>query len=212
METPDGPYFFLDAIDFPSVAIARKERRRFGGDLIERSELVVARDLDETGARSGWAVWAFDGERAHCTRSVWDLPRDFRDRVEREGRLYCAGDIDPVGPAAQRPVAVLRTPSRRQWRAYAALCAPTARERRQELRDCRLPAALDRPLFVYDSNAPVALPEGLPVISDLSAVCALLARAGDGLLAPNDLACFIDESHLSDDGGHLIACVPDATV
>ena len=209
METAGGAYFFVDAIDSPSVAIAVRDRQAVSGDVVERTQLVAARDLDETDPKGTWAVWAFDGVRAHCARSVWDLPAAFLERMERHGRLYALGNIDPFPRVAARPVAILRVPSRRQWRAYTALCTPTPKERLRELLACRMPEALDRPLLVYDSRLPVALPEGLPVISDLGAICAVLSRACEGVCVPGDLACYINEEDLPENGGHLIACVPE---
>jgi len=188
------------------------------GARVDRTQLIVARDLDEaprprkSGSEAqdrGWAVWAFDGERTLCKRSIWDLDEAFLARMERTGRLYAAGDIDPFIRVAAKPVALLRVPSRKQWRAYRALCAPSADERLRELLACQPPDVLDRPVLLYDSRVPVALPGELPVISDLAAVSAVLARADRGISVPQDVACFIDEADFPGESGHLIACVPE---
>jgi len=219
MDTKRRSLFFLDALDLPAVAIARDDRRMVSGARVDRTQLIVARDFDEApsprkrgaGARRrGWAVWAFDGERTLCERSIWDLDEAFLARMERTGRLYAAGDIDPFIRVAAKPVALLRVPSRKQWRAYRALCAPSPDERLRELLSCRAPDVLDRPVLLYDSRIPVELPGELPVISDLAAVSAVLARADNGISLPQDVACFIDEADLPQQSGHIIACVPEA--
>lgn len=217
MDTKRGTFFFLDALDLPAIAIARTDRRMLSGVRLDHTHLILARDLDEApprkrGAdarRRGWAVWAFDGERTLCRRSIWDLDEPFLARMERTGRLYAAGDVDPFTRVAARPVALLRVPSRKQWRAYRALCTPSPDERLRELVTCRAPDFLDRPVLLYDSRLPVELPRELPVISDLAAVSAILARADKGVSIPRDLACFIDETDLPQESSHLIACVPE---
>lgn len=215
MDTKRGPLFFLDALDLPAVAIARADRRMLSGDRVDRTQIIIARDFDEAPPphantpRRGWAVWAFDGERTFCKRSIWDLDETFLARMERTGRLYAAGDIDPFTRVAARPVALLRLPSRKQWRAYRALCTPSPDERLRELLACRAPDVLDRPVLLYDSRLPIELPRELPVVSDLAAISSVLARADQGISVPGDLACFIDETDLPQQSGHVIACVPD---
>jgi hypothetical protein len=115
----------------------------------------------------------FDGESFGFAETLDQLPPALYRELDEHGRFDGPGSRQPLPYPPIEPVALLRVPGRDQIRGGP----PAAPER-----------PFDRPLYLFDAEEPLPLPEGLPVIADPTLAYAVAARSPNGIFVPGDLA------------------------
>lgn len=160
-----GRGYFANAQDGCSVVAER--RLNYGGFDIPR--LVRAWTGPNSNPES--VTW-FDGQRFGFAETLDQVPPALYHELDERGRFDRVDSRQPLPYPPIEPLALLRVPGRDELRG-------------EPLETLGKP--FDRPFYLFDTEEPLTLPEGLPVIAEPSQAYAVAARSPDGIFVPGDL-------------------------